>query len=155
LAQVVIGGTAEDHYQVKPDHPRLIVEDVRAMARRCVGPLAEDYKVVKDRADAAVRRGDIEFISNRWAIPEDLMNCGLAYLVERELGHESRPYAEVILKQWGDGGIVSNRDGSHFGYHALAYDWISDALTPRTACPLCGRARFLAAVLYRQTRNHA
>jgi len=99
------------------------------MARRCVGPLAEDYRVVKGRADAAVRRGGIEFISNQWSIPEDLMNCGLAYLVERQLGHESRPYADVIIKQWGDGSIISNREGSHFGYHALAYDWIYDALT--------------------------
>jgi len=100
------------------------------MARRCAGPLAGDYRVVKDRADAAVRRGGIEFITNPWSIPEDLMNCGLACLVERELGHESRPYADVILKQWGDGRIISNREGSHFGYHALAYDWIYDALTP-------------------------
>jgi len=100
------------------------------MARRCAGPLAEDYRIVKERADAAVRRGSLEFISNRWSIPEDLMNCGLAYLVERELGHESRPYADVIVKQWGDGAIISNREDSHFGYHALAYDWIYDALTP-------------------------
>ena len=99
------------------------------MARRCTGPLAEDYRVVKQRADAAVRRGGIEFISNAWSIPEDLMNCGLTYLVERELGHERRPYADVIIKQWGDGTIISNRESSHFGYHALAYDWIYDALT--------------------------
>jgi len=53
----------------------------------------------------------------------------LTYLVERELGHERRPYADVIIKQWGDGTIISNRESSHFGYHALAYDWIYDALT--------------------------
>lgn len=100
------------------------------MAQRCSGALAEDYAVVKQRADAAVRRGGIEFITNPWSIPEDLMNCGLAYLVERALGHECRPYAEVIIRQWGDGTIISNRQGSHFGYHALAYDWIYDALTP-------------------------
>ena len=100
------------------------------MAERCRGPLAEDYRVVKARADAAVKRGNLEFISNPWAIPEDLMNCGLAYLVERELGHDSRPYAEVIIKQWGEGGIIARREGSHFGYHALAYDWIYEALTP-------------------------
>ncbi|MGO8678114.1 MAG: hypothetical protein ACLQVX_19905 [Limisphaerales bacterium] len=120
----------DDPYRVKTGHPRLIIEDVAAMARRCAGPLAEDYRVVKARADAAVRRGGIEFIRNPWSVPEDLMNCGLVYLVERELGHESRPYADVILSQWGDGRIISNREGSHFGYHALAYDWIYDALTP-------------------------
>ncbi len=121
---------AEEPYAVKAAHPRLIIEDVSAIAKRCEGPLAEDYRIVKDRADAAVRRGEIEFISNQWSIPEDLMNCGLAYLVERQLGHDARPYAEVIIKQWGDGSIISNREGSHFGYHALAYDWIYDALTP-------------------------
>jgi len=100
------------------------------MAQRCTGPLADDYRVVKERADAAVKRGDIEFISNPWSIPEDLMNCGLAYQVERELHDDSQQYAEVIVKQWGDGQIISNQQGSHFGYHALAYDWIYDALTP-------------------------
>jgi len=125
----VLATAAEDTYRIKPSHPRLIVEDVAAMARRCTGPLDEDYRVVKDRADAAVRRGSLEFISNSWSIPEDLMNCGLTYLVEHELGHESRPYADVIVKQWADGRIISSREGSHFGYHALAYDWIYDALT--------------------------
>jgi hypothetical protein len=115
---------------VKPNHPRLIVEGVPTMAQRCLGPLAEDYRVVKERADAAARRGDAEFISNPWSIPEDLMNCGLAFLVERQLGHESRQYADVIIKQWGDGAMIANPQGSHFGYHALAYDWIYDALTP-------------------------
>lgn len=130
MASTIVGTAANGPYQVKPTHPRLMVEDVRVTAQRCVGSLGEDYRVVKERADAAVRRGGIEFISNRWSIPEDLMNCGLAYLVERELGHECRPYAEVIIKQWADGGIISNPEGSHFGYHALAYDWIYDALTP-------------------------
>lgn len=122
--------TATHAYTVQPGHPRLVIEDVTEMAERSVGLLADDYRVVKERADAAVRRGGIEFINNRWAIPEDLMNCGLAFLVERELGREHRQFADVIIKQWGDGTIISNPEGSHFGYHALAYDWIHDALTP-------------------------
>ena len=121
---------AQQPYQVKADHPRLLIDNVREMARRCAEPLAADYQVIKERADAAVRRGGIEFISNPWSMPEDLMNCGLAYLVERERGGDGRKYADVIVKQWGDGGIIANRKGSHFGYHALAYDWIYDALTP-------------------------
>jgi hypothetical protein len=123
-------GVAQDSYRVKENHPRLIIEDVKAMAARSNGPLADDYRIVKERADAAVKRGGIEFISNPWSIPEDLMNCGLAYLVERERGNPCRQYADVILKQWGDGDIISNTNGSNFGYHALAYDWIYDALTP-------------------------
>jgi hypothetical protein len=115
--------------QVKTSHPRLFVEDVQEMARRCDGPLAQDYAVVKQRADEAVRRGTIAALANPWSIPEDLMNCGLAYLVERQRGRNAQPYAEVIIRQWGDGAILSNRKGSHFGYHAIAYDWIYDALT--------------------------
>ncbi len=120
----------QGEYRVKSDHPRLLLDNVREVARRCDGPLAEDYRVVKERAEAAARRGGIEFISNPWSIPEDLMNCGLAYLVERQRGLEHRKYAEAIIRQWGDGALIANRQGSHFGYHALAYDWIYDALTP-------------------------
>lgn len=130
IAPLCWDAICQEIYQVKPGHPRLLVEDLADLARRCEGPLAEDYRIVKDRADAAVRRGGIEFIGNRWAIPEDLMNCGLAFLLEREAGREHRPYADVIIKQWGDGSIIANRQSSHFGYHALAYDWIFDALTP-------------------------
>jgi hypothetical protein len=123
-------GLAQTGYQIKPDHPRLLITDVPEVARRCEGPLADDYRVVKDRADAALRRGRLEFISNKWAIPEDLMNCGLAYLIEREQGREHQKYADAITREWGDGSLIANPEGSHFGYHALAYDWIYDALTP-------------------------
>jgi hypothetical protein len=81
-------GLAQTGYQVKPNHPRLLIPDVPEVARRCEGPLADDFRVVKDRADAAARRGHLEFISNKWSIPEDLMNCALAYLIERERGGE-------------------------------------------------------------------
>lgn len=121
---------AQSDYHVKASHPRLLIDDVGEVSRRCAGPLAEDYRIVKERADAAVARGGIESVSNRWSIPEDLMNCGLAYLIERERGHECQKYAGLIVRQWGDGGLISDPKGSHFGYHALAYDWIYDALTP-------------------------
>ncbi len=118
-------------YQVKKAHPRLFIEDVRQLAVRCDGPLADDYRVVKQRADDAVQRGQIRSISNQWSNQENLLNCGIAYLVERERGNEAKPYADVIIKGWGDGSIISNRNGSNFGYHAIAYDWIYDALTPQ------------------------
>ena len=92
--------------------------------------MAEDYRAVKAAADAAVARGSIPELANRWALPADLMNCGLAYLVEREAGRPCRQYPDLIRKVWGDGAIIANPDGSAFGYHALAYDWIYDALTP-------------------------
>src|SRR5258705_13162771 len=95
LAGAFRGICGEVLFVVKANHPRLLIEDTRELVRRCAGPLADDYRIVKERADAAVRRGGIEFISNRWAIPEDLMNCGLAYLVERERGNEYRQYVDV------------------------------------------------------------
>ncbi len=122
--------TRPGSYEVKAAHPRLLIEDAEELAGRCDGALADDYLVVRQRADAAVQRGGIQYITNPWAIPEDLMNCGIAYLVERQRGREACPYADVIIRQWGDGRLISNREGSHFGYHALAYDWIFDALTP-------------------------
>ncbi len=116
-------------YQVKASHPRLLIADVKAMAKRCDGPLAEDYAAVKQKADAAVKRGSVAGIANRWLIPEELFSCALAYLVEREHGRPYQPYVDLILKTWGDGSIISNRPSS-FGYHALTYDWVFDALTP-------------------------
>src|ERR1019366_7776454 len=113
-------GLAQTAYQVKTNHPRLLITDVQEVARRCEGPLADDYRVVKNRADAAVQRGHLEFISNKWSIPEDLMNCALAYLIEREQAREHQKYAEAITKEWGDGSLIANPEGSHFGYHKLA-----------------------------------
>ena len=135
-------------YQVKAAHPRLFIEDVQELARRCDGPLADDYEIVKQRADAAVQRGGIQYISNAWSIPEDLMNCGIAYLVERQRGRDARPYADVIIRQWGDGTLISNRQGSHFGYHAIAYDWIYDALTPEQRVRFGDALGVLAAVFH-------
>jgi hypothetical protein len=127
LVQAALG---QARYQVKPTHPRLLIADLQVMTARCQGPLRPDYEVLKQRADAAVRNHRIEYLANPWSVPEDLMNCGLAYLVERQEGHECRKYADVIIKEWGDGRPISNPEGSHFGYFALAYDWIYDALTP-------------------------
>ncbi len=119
----------QDSYTVKKEHPRIFVTDPAAILKRCAGPLAEDYAVVKERADRAVRSG-VEFIGNKWAIPEDLMNLGLTYLVERARGGDAAPYAQAVVRQWGDGAILRNKNGCAFGYHALAYDWVYDALTP-------------------------
>ena len=121
---------AQEAYQVKTAHPRVLIENLKEMVQRCTGPLAEDYRLVKGRADAAIKRGGAEEISNPWRVPEDLLCCGLAYLVERERGRDGGGYAELVVKQWGDGGIIANPKGSNFGYHALAYDWIYDALSP-------------------------
>src|SRR5579863_5332219 len=106
--------TAQEGYLLKKEHPRLFIDNVKALARNAEGPLADDYKIVKERADRALRSG-VEFIGNRWAIPEDLMNLGLVYLVERERGGNAKPYAEAVVRQWGDGQSLKNRDGTAFG----------------------------------------
>jgi hypothetical protein len=131
---LLLAGTASPApapYVVAPDHPRIFVTraGLRELAARCAGPLAEDYRLVKEGADLAVTRGTIPALANRWATPVDMLNCGLAYLVEREAGRPCRQYADLIRKAWGDGKIIANPDGSVFGYHALAYDWIYDALS--------------------------
>jgi hypothetical protein len=117
-------------YHIVDTRPRLLVDDLAAVSARSDGPLADDYRIVKDRADEAVRHEGKDSISSQWAIPEDLMNCGLAYLIERQHGRENQKYANTIVKIWGDGTMIADPKGSQFGYHALAYDWIYDALTP-------------------------
>jgi hypothetical protein len=123
------GGAAET-YSVKASHPRLLIQDLPQVARRSQGPLAEDYRLIKERADRAVRAGKIDSLANPWSTADDLMDCALVCLVEHELGRQFRPYADVILKEWGDGQLIRKREDSHFGYYALAYDWLYDVLTP-------------------------
>jgi len=123
--------TSSPAYTVVASHPRIFItkDGLPALAERCAGPLAGDYAKMKADADAAVRSGSIRWIGNKWAVPSDLLACGLTYLVERQAGRPSRPYADVIIKAWGDGRMISNRNGSAFGYQAITYDWIYDALT--------------------------
>ena len=52
LALSAVAAAAD--YEVKAGHPRLLIEDVAVVARNAAGPLADDYRVVKERADAAV-----------------------------------------------------------------------------------------------------
>jgi len=64
------GSTAAASYSLSPDHPRIFVTKagLSDLARRCAGPLADDYRAVKAAADAAVARGSIPELANRWAI---------------------------------------------------------------------------------------
>ena len=73
-------------YKIGPSHPRLIIEDVATVAKRCAGPFGGGLSCRQERADAAKGRGGIEFINNQWSIPEDLMNCGPAFLWSDNLG---------------------------------------------------------------------
>lgn len=117
-------------YTVADSHPRIFVSnsELPGLVARSSGPLAAEYAALKQQADDAVRSGRIRYLDNKWAIPTDLMACGLTYLIEREAGRPSQPYAHVIVKAWGDGRMLANKENCAFGYHAIAYDWIFDAL---------------------------
>jgi len=122
--------TIAGEHAVAATHPRILVSkaDLPGLAARCAGPLAREYANMKGQADAAVKNGRIRYLDNKWGTPSDLMSCGLAYLVERQAGRDAKPYAEVIIKAWGDGRMLGNKDNCVFGWHALAYDWIFDAM---------------------------
>jgi hypothetical protein len=114
---------AQEGYTVRKEHPRILIDDVKTMAKRCDGPLADDYKVVKERADAS--------LAKKWAsIPDDLLHCALAYLVERERGNaDAKKYADLVVRGWESKAGAIGATDSRFGYCGLAYDWIYDALT--------------------------
>ena len=113
-------------------HPRIFLTraSMPALVARCAGPQAAEYTALKAAADAAVRRGSIRWIANKWAVPQDLLSCALAWRIEQAAGRPAQPYAELIIKTWGDGRMIADQGGSAFGYHAIAYDWIFDALDP-------------------------
>src|SRR6185503_17241326 len=118
----------QDGYQVRKDHPRLLVDDVKAVVQRSAGPLSDEYKALRSTADGV--RDPRNLATNGWGAPDRLLSCALAACVERAAGRDGRKYVEVILKHWGDGSLISNQKGSQFGFHALAYDWIYEDLTP-------------------------
>jgi hypothetical protein len=128
MAMFIIATAAD--YTVVPTHPRLFITkaDLPALVTRCAGPLEREYGELKRQADEAVKNRRIRYLDNKWAVPIDLMSCALAYLVEREAGRPSQPYADLIIATWGDGRILANQQNCVFGYHALAYDWIFDAM---------------------------
>jgi hypothetical protein len=125
LALALLTSLFQDGYQVRKDHPRLLIDDVKTVVQRTAGPLSEDYKNVRDRAD-----GSRDLSTNGWGAPDSLLNCALAACVERAAGRDAKKYVDAIVRYWGDGSVISNRKGSQFGFHALAYDWIHDSLTP-------------------------
>ncbi len=126
----LLASLLQDGYTVHPQHPRIFIEDSKTVAQRVQGPLAEDYKAAKERADAAARRGGRDLATNGWGSPDALMDCALCACVERAAGRDAKKYVDVIVDHWGDGSMIAERKGSQFGFHALAYDWIFDGLTP-------------------------
>lgn len=124
--------SGDESFEISKTHPRILInsETLKELAKNCIGPLAKEYAELKSNADRAVKTGQIKYIDNKWATPTDLLACGMVYLIERENGNpNAAKYAQPVIKCWGDGSRISNKENSAFGYHALAYDWIFDALT--------------------------
>ena len=94
------------------------------------GLLAGDYALMKQEADYFLQTGVLKKPTSQWHAPYELLCCGIVYLVERELGNEeAETYARAVVDFWGDGTILSNVGNKHFGYYALVFDWIFDAMT--------------------------
>ena len=132
LAAVALLGSDAHAFSLRSGHPRLLIseERLKLLPRLVAGPLKADYLEVKKSADDALRRGSIRGVPGKWGVPDQLMDVALACVVERALRRDGSRYAALIKKAWGDGSMISRKEGSHFGYHALAYDWIFDELTP-------------------------
>jgi hypothetical protein len=106
-------------------------ELVREIAAKVSGAFAAEYRMMLETARLGPRGLD-----NQWSIPGAFMETGLAWLVERELGRDGRPYAESILSLWRQPQWQTPGLTRHFGWQGLLYDWIYDAMTPAE------RARF-------------
>ena len=113
------------------DHPRVFVNKagLRDLAKKARGPLAAEYALIKAEADRVCQRG-IRPSRNRFRTPREQLALGITYLVEQELGHDGTAYTEAIKQHWKNGQVLSLDGSGHFGYHALVFDWIYDALTP-------------------------
>ncbi len=123
---------AADGYKVNAEHPRVLLNKdmVKTLAKHCQGALKKEYAELKSNADRAVSTGQIKYIDNKWGTPTDLLACGMCFLIERELGNpNAKKYAEPVVKCWGNGSRITNKGHSAFGFHAIAYDWLYDALT--------------------------
>ena len=119
-------------FTVAEQHPRVLLNPdmVKQLAKDCKGPLKDTYAQVKSLANRAVKQGNIKYIDNKWGVPTDLMLCGITYLIEKELGNkDAEKYAQPILKCWSNSKRLTDKNNCSFGFHALAYDWIYDAMS--------------------------
>ena len=103
----------------------LTPELVKEIAAKASGPFAAEYRMMLETARLGPRGLD-----NQWSIPGAFMEAGLAWLVERELGRDGRPFAESILAIWRQPQWQTPGLTRHFGWQGLLYDWIYDAMTP-------------------------
>lgn len=116
-------------YRLK-EHPRIFVNQstLPILAARSRSVLKDEYSRIKAKADLAVSAG-VSRPNGRYRPPIDLISLGVCYLVENERGAAAEPYADAVKRYWGDGQILGTQGDGFFGYHAMVFDWIHDALT--------------------------
>jgi hypothetical protein len=126
MAAVLAGslGGAED-LRVPAEHPRVMITPalVKEMAAKVRGPMVREYQEL-------LANTEVRWLDAVWPVPGGFMECGLAYLIERELGRDGSAYAEKVRRAWAAPAVAKDWPNAHFGYHGLLYDWIYDALTP-------------------------
>jgi len=128
MAWVLVSALPVGAQAVPERHPRVMItpEMVKEMARKVRGPFADEYRVMLETA-----KGGPRFMENSWSIPGGFMESGLAYLIEKQLGRDGKPYAEAILAMWRKPEWQKPGLNKHFGWQGLLYDWIYDAMTPQ------------------------
>ncbi|MDP6038111.1 MAG: hypothetical protein QGG64_06145, partial [Candidatus Latescibacteria bacterium] len=111
-------------------HPRIFItkSELSRLITKGNGPLATEYESIKTLADQAVQKG-VQPPKSRYHPPLNQMCLGITYLVEQAKGNKVDHYAKAITDYWGDGTVLDLDGTGHFGYHAMVYDWIYDALS--------------------------
>jgi len=111
-------------------HPRIFmtVSELSELVANGNGPLASEYELIKSTADQAVRDG-VKPARSRYHTPFEQLCLGIVYQVERAKGNAADHYAQAVIDYWGDGELLGLDGPGHFGYHAMVYDWIYDALS--------------------------
>lgn len=131
VCAVILAATPAAAWEIS-DHPRVFVngEGLKSLAERSENELSKEYSILKAEADKALKEG-VQSLDHRFRVPDDLLSLAICYLIEREKGNEAQAttYARAAIDFWGDGEILTLEGSGHFGYHAMVYDWVYDAMT--------------------------
>lgn len=115
-------------YSLRPGHPRIFAdaESFRRIAAQCGkgGPLEPSYKKLLTMLDPRMASKNAYYPRN-YCGPL----FGFAYRVETDSGRDGSRFLQHLKKVcWKPDG--SGIDGMDFGWDAIMYDWVHDALTP-------------------------
>lgn len=121
---------APGKYTLRPGHPRIFAdaEAFRRIAAQCKegGLMEPSYKAMLKSLDLPMNPNLAgSYYPRAWTGP----NFGFVYQIEKNLGRDASRFVRHIKEaMWKADG--SGIDGMDFGWDAVIYDWIYDALTP-------------------------